>query len=114
MSSWIGRTLSNIRLQKLIGRDAIVETYLGSVLSSDRPVLLRIFRADLGESRDTREALKSEALALINLKHPHIIRILNFDFAEGRPYFVLDLLDGVLLSDYLQDLGERGLSLIHI
>lgn len=65
-----------------------------------RTVALKIIKVGL----DTREILarfEDESRLLAKLDHPSIARILDAGAtAEGRPYFVLELVDGVPITDY--------------
>jgi len=77
--------------------------------------VLKIIDVDFGDSPGTLDLLKAEAFPLTSLKHPNINRIINFDFADGRPYFVFEPLEGLRLSDCLEDVYKRGLALpLHI
>lgn len=41
MAEWIGRTLSRVRIEKLLGRGGMAEVYLGRHVTLDRPVAVR-------------------------------------------------------------------------
>ncbi len=115
MTSWTGRTLNDIQIQKLIGRDAVAETYAGQSLSTEQPVQVKVIYAASSQSPDTLDLLKAEAARLTELNHPNIHGILNFDIADGQPFFVHELLDGIPLSEYLKDLSRRGVLLpLHV
>jgi serine/threonine-protein kinase len=115
MSSWSGRTLNDIKILKLIGRDAFVETYAGQHQSTEQHVHVKIIHSDLSDHPDSLDLLKAEALPLTNIDHPNINSILSFDVVDGHPLFVHELLDGFPLSDYLKDLSKRGVLLpLHV
>ncbi len=55
--------------------------------------------------REARERFLRESRAAAQLRHPHIVSILDFDMdGEGRPYLVMELLSGPSLRDEI-DLG---------
>ena len=45
-----------------------------------------------------RDALREEAHILCDLDHPNIARVRDFDFADGRPFMVLDFIRGRSLA----------------
>jgi serine/threonine protein kinase len=45
-----------------------------------------------------RDALREEAHILCDLDHPHIARVRDFDFVDGRPFMVLDFIRGRSLA----------------
>jgi serine/threonine protein kinase len=115
MISWSDRTLNDIQILNLIGRDAFVETYTGQFQSTEKRVHVKIIYADLSDHPDTLDLLKAEAQLLTNLDHPNINKILSFDVVDGHPFFVHERLTGFPLSDYLKDLSKRGILLpLHV
>jgi len=49
MAEWIGRTLSKVKLERLIGRGGMAEVYRGRHLTLDRPVAVKILHAHLSD-----------------------------------------------------------------
>ena len=105
---WIGRTLSKVTIQKLLGRGGMAEVYLGLHNTLNRPVAVKILHGHLLEDDVLMERFRSEAQAVANLRHPNIVQVLDFDIIEDRPYIVMELLEGPSLADYLGRLRKRG------
>jgi serine/threonine protein kinase/DNA-binding CsgD family transcriptional regulator len=40
------------------------------------------------------------------LRHPNIVQVFDFDMIDGRPYIVMELIEGPSLSDYLDTLHQ--------
>ena len=57
-------------------------------------------------SAEQRIRLLGEAEAVAKLQHPNIVQLFQVDRQEGRPYFVMEYIDGGTLADKLQ-CGDR-------
>ena len=101
MTDWIGRTLSKVTIQKLLGRGGMAEVYLGVHNTLNRPVAVKILHGHLLEDDSLMVRFRSEAQAVANLRHPNIVQVFDFDIIEDRPYIVMELLEGPSLADYL-------------
>jgi len=64
----------------------------------DRPVAIKVIRADALASPIARERFRREARAAARVSHPHICPLYEFDEADGQPFLVMELLDGEPLS----------------
>lgn len=49
---------------------------------------------ELGTDPDRRDALVAEGQVLARLNHPHLIRVLDLDVHEGRPFLVMEYVRG--------------------
>jgi serine/threonine protein kinase/Flp pilus assembly protein TadD len=70
----------------------------------ERPVRRRVALKVLKPGVDTRQVIarfEAERQALAMMDHPHIARVLDAGATEGgRPYFVMELVKGVPITDY--------------
>ena len=97
------------------GRYEIVEPLaeggMGAVFRARRRLLgdevaIKIVRSDIGGDQAARERFLREARACAQLRHPNIVSILDYNLdAEGRPFLVMELLNGRSLR---QEIGMRG------
>ncbi len=108
MTDWIGRTLSKVTVQKLIGRGGMAEVYQGIHNTLNRPVAVKILHGHLLEDDALMERFRSEAQAVANLRHTNIIQVFDFDIVEDQPYIVMEMLEGPSLADYLGTLRRAG------
>lgn len=88
-----------------LGKGGVSEVFRAIDLHSNEEVavkrLLPLRETRLNEPQ--RNALEREILALSRLKHPHVVRLLEFgEDAEG-PFAVLELIDGESLYDVIQE-----------
>src|SRR5664280_3038686 len=68
----------------------------------DRPVAVKVLRAaeDANEER-----FLAEVRILARFSHANLVRLLDAGDADGRPYLVMDLVDGETLSQRLASTG---------
>jgi serine/threonine-protein kinase len=109
MTEWVGRTLSKVEIQKLLGRGGMAEVYLGRHTTLNRPVAVKVLHAHHSEDDQLLDRFRSEAQAVAGLRHPNIVQVFDFDVADGvRPYIVMELLEGPSLKEYLGALRRAG------
>ena len=74
----------------------------------DRPVAIKLIRADLLESADRDSFVarfRREAQAAGRCTHPNIVAVYDFALHEGNPFIAMEFVDGVTLAKELE--GER-------
>ena len=64
---------------------------------------LKIARQPMGRDPSSREPLLSEGRLLARLNHPNLVRVVNLDFHEDRPFLVLEYVPGPTLQRYLEE-----------
>lgn len=89
-------TLSHYHVLRRIGEGGMGEVYEADDPRLKRKVAIKVLRA--GAVR----RLEEEAQALARLRHPNICRIYDVGGAGEIEYFVMELLDGVPLSERLR------------
>jgi eukaryotic-like serine/threonine-protein kinase len=90
-------------------REAIGEGGMGAVFLADqtqpvrRQVALKLIRAGM-DSRMILARFEAERQALALMDHPNIAKVLDAGATdEGRPFFVMELVDGIPLTDYCDE-----------
>ena len=68
-----------------------------------RDLALKIDRRPAAAGEAAREMIAAEAKVLSRLNYPGLIRVHDFDFHEGRPFLVMDFVQGVNLARYARD-----------
>lgn len=88
----IDQQMGNYRLTQLIGTGAFADIYLSTHMYLNSHVAIKALRGPF----DTHalESFLTEARLLINLVHPHIIRIIDSGIEADTPYFVMDYAPG--------------------
>lgn len=104
-------------LDSLIDGRYLVESVIGiggwgCVLKARHPelgsaVAIKLLHEHLSYDADKVARFKQEAQAARQLKHPNVVPVLDYGYSDGRPYLVMDFLDGHSLSS---EIGETGIS----
>jgi serine/threonine protein kinase len=107
MPEWLGKTIGKVRIEKLLARGGMAEVYLGSHLTLERPVAIKLLHSYIEEDPFLLERFQREAKVVAGLRHPNIVQIFDFDTADGHPYIVMEYLKGPTLATYLRNLHQR-------
>ncbi len=83
----------------MLGRGATGEVLDGHDLKLDRPVAVKMLRADLAADATARDAFVREARAAAGLAHPSVVAIYDTDAVDGVPYIAMERLPGRTLAD---------------
>jgi tetratricopeptide (TPR) repeat protein/tRNA A-37 threonylcarbamoyl transferase component Bud32 len=96
-----GRKLGRFELLDTIGAGAFGTVYRARDPELDRKVAIKVPRAgNLAGQQDLDRFLR-EARSVAQLRHPSIVAIHEVSQADGIPYLVSDLVEGVTLADLL-------------
>ena len=102
---------SRRQLPEKIGRYRVVgrlgKGAMGVVFSAyddvmERSVAIKMMMADVQDDPETSTRFFREAHAAGQLVHRNIITIFDLGDEDGRPYIVMELLEGQMLGDYLK------------
>jgi WD40 repeat protein len=88
MADRVGQQLGNYRLLRLLGEGGFAEVYLGEHIHLGTSAAIKVLAARL--SGEGVERFRQEARIIARLRHPYIVRVLDFDVAQGTPYLVMD------------------------
>jgi serine/threonine protein kinase len=90
MTDLVGQQLGNYRLTRLLGRGGFAEVYLGEHLRLNTQAAIKVLHTSLED--DDVESFLREAQTVARLKHPHIVRVFDFDVEHQKPFLVMDYL----------------------
>jgi predicted ATPase/serine/threonine protein kinase/DNA-binding CsgD family transcriptional regulator len=92
MHDLVGQQLGNYRLVRLLGRGGFAEVYLGEHIHLQSHAALKVLHTMPIEEQQA--AFVQEAQTLVRLRHPHIVRLLDFALEAGEPFLVMDYAPG--------------------
>lgn len=84
----VGQQLGSYRLIRLLGQGGFAEVYLGQHVRLNSYAAVKALNAQLAGS--DADSFQREAHTIARLLHPHIIRVFDYDIAEGAPFLVMD------------------------
>src|SRR3954469_22355122 len=106
LERYLGEVLDEkYHIEKLLGKGGMGAVYLATHLGTERPVALKIIAPEFMRQDEFVEACKREARPAGRLRHPNLVDVTDFGFAQhGRKrvaYLVMEYLDGCALYDVL-------------
>jgi serine/threonine protein kinase len=108
MPEWIGKTIGKVRIERAIAKGGMAEVYLGTHLTLDRAVAVKVMHNYVESDPDLQSRFEREAKTVAGLRHPNIVQIFDYDTAEGHPYIVMEYLVGPSLATYLRELHNHN------
>src|SRR5262245_17012905 len=91
------------RLEELIAHGGMGSVYRAIHQQLERPVAIKILRAEFLTDRVIAERFNREARAAAKLKHPNIVSIYDFGFLpNGGAYLVMELIEGWSLREEMR------------
>lgn len=104
----IGQTLdSKYKIERELGRGGMGTVYLATHLGTERPVAVKVIAPQFMERPEFVERFRREARAAGRLRHPNVVNVTDFGFAEtcdGRAaYLAMEYLDGCTLGEILEE-----------
>ena len=94
-----GSAVGRYRIDALIGAGGMGQVYRARDPSIERDVAIKVLPADYAADAERLRRFEQEAHASGALNHPNVLTLYDVGTADGRPYLVMELLDGETLRD---------------
>ena len=103
-----GQTLDGkYHIERELGRGGMGTVYLATHLGTERPVAVKIIAPQYMQRAEFVERFRREARAAGRLRHPNVVDVTDFGFADSRggqvAYLVMEYLDGCTLGEILDE-----------
>ena len=105
-----GSLLGRYRIEAIIGEGGMGEVYRARDTDLDRTVAVKLIRSSLNTDEVLRRFLQERTI-LAQLNHENVARLLDVGTAEGRPFLVMEYVEGIPIDRYVSEnkLSEREL-----
>jgi serine/threonine protein kinase len=105
---FVGQTLdSKYHIERELGRGGMGTVYLANHLGTERPVAIKIISPQYMQKAEFVERFRREARAAGRLRHPNVVNVTDFGFADTKEgqvaYLVMEYLDGCTLGEILDE-----------
>jgi non-specific serine/threonine protein kinase len=94
-------TISHYRLLELLGKGAMGEVWLAEDTQLPRQVAVKLLPRHLAGDPEAVERLQREAQAAASVDHPAVVTVYEAGIADGRPYIVMQKVEGETLEQRL-------------
>ena len=84
----VGQQVGNYRLDRLLGHGGFADVYHGTHVYLNTQAAIKLLHTQLDD--EGIEAFRNESLTIAHLIHPHIVRVLDFDVEDNKPFLVMD------------------------
>jgi serine/threonine protein kinase len=88
MPDRIGQQLANYRLIRSLGQGGFADVYLGEHVYLNTTAAIKVLQMRLTD--DDKQNFLGEARTIAHLKHPSIVRILEYDVVDSIPFLVME------------------------
>jgi len=97
-----GMLVGHYQIIEKIGAGGMGEVYLAEDTELNRKVALKFLSPHLCQDADCRTRFKREAQAAAKLNHPNIVTIYEVSEFNGRPFFAMEFVEGLPLSELIK------------
>ena len=89
------------RVERSLGQGGMATVYLARDDELDRPVALKLLADNLAGDPTFRDRFEREARLAGRLSHPNVVRVFDVGESDGRPFIVMEYVEGDALADEL-------------
>ena len=105
----LGTSIGAFRIARLLGVGGMGRVYKGVHPQIGSRVAIKVLSRECSDRRDLVERFFAEARAVNLVNHEGIVNVLDLNsLPDGRPYIIMEYLDGAPLSAILDDARARG------
>jgi serine/threonine protein kinase len=90
----IGRRLKHYEVEEKLGQGGMGVVYRARDVRLDRPVALKVLRAEVTSDADRKRRFLQEARAASAVNHPAIAQVYDVDEADGTTFIAMEFVEG--------------------
>ena len=94
----LGKTVSHYRITEKLGQGGMGEVYRAEDTNLSRQVAIKVLPDEFAHDAERLARFEREAKLLASLNHPNIASIYGLEQADGKPFLVLELVEGESLQ----------------
>src|SRR6185503_12271524 len=105
----LGQTIGAYRIARLLGVGGMGRVYKGVHPQIGSRVAIKVLSRECSDRRDLVDRFFSEAKAVNLIRHESIVNVLDLaTLPDGRPYIVMEYLDGAPLASIIDQAQRSG------
>jgi eukaryotic-like serine/threonine-protein kinase len=93
------------RVERMLGQGGMAAVYLAHDAELERPVAIKVLAEHLASDEAFRQRFLREARMAAKLSHPNIVHVYDQGEEDGRPFIVMEYVEGMTLGDELRENG---------
>jgi eukaryotic-like serine/threonine-protein kinase len=98
--------LGRYHVEDVLGGGGMALVYRARDEELDRPVAIKLLADNLAADEAFRKRFLREARLAAQLAHPNVVQVYDSGEADGRPYIVMEYVEGETLADVLSRRGR--------
>jgi serine/threonine protein kinase len=98
----IGQSLGHYRVTAALGAGGMGEVYRATDSRLSRDVAIKVLPQELTDDPERLSRFRREAQLLASLNHPNVGAIYGLEEAGGKPFLVLELVEGMTLAERIE------------
>src|SRR5437667_1502251 len=93
-------------LDRPLGRGGMASVYLGHDRQLERRVAVKLLAPGVARAHDLRRRFARESRLAARLSHPNVVAVYDAGEEDGRPYIVMEYVEGETVADVLRRRGS--------
>ena len=101
----IGKQIANYRILEKLGEGGMGAVFKGVDINLDRPVAIKMLKADLANNPGLVERFRTEAKTQANLNHVNLATLYAFLVDQGTAFMVMEFVEGETFEQIIRNRG---------
>ncbi len=99
----LGQRLGTFRVVRSLGQGGMGRVYLAEHGLIQKRVAVKVLHAHLAQDSRLVSRFLAEARAASRIQHENVVTVFDLDTYEGRPYLVMEYLEGATLASFVRE-----------